>query len=40
MAVFSAAPLYDTFGQVVGAVETLQDVSARKQAELALMARE
>lgn len=37
---FTAAPLYDTFGRVVGAVETLQDVSARKQAELALLARE
>ena len=33
---FTAAPLRDGLGQIVGAIETLQDVTARKQAELAL----
>ena len=34
---FTAAPLRDPQGKIVGAIETLQDVSERKQAELALM---
>ncbi len=33
---FTAAPLRNAAGQVVGAVETLQDVSRRKRAEIAL----
>ena len=33
---FTAAPLRNAAGEVVGAVETLQDVSARKHAEIAL----
>lgn len=33
---FTAAPLHNALGEVVGAVETLQDVSARKHAEIAL----
>ncbi len=32
---FSAAPLYDSDGHLAGAIETLQDVTARKQAEQA-----
>jgi PAS domain S-box-containing protein len=35
---FTAAPLFDPSGNIVGAIETLQDVSERKQAEVALMA--
>ena len=35
---FTAAPLIDETGNIVGAIETLQDVSERKQAEVALMA--
>ena len=35
---FTAAPLIDEAGNIVGAIETLQDVSERKQAEVALMA--
>lgn len=34
---FTAAPLRDNTGRVIGAIETLQDVSERKQAELALI---
>jgi PAS domain S-box-containing protein len=34
---FTAAPLFDAAGNVVGAIETLQDVSERKQAEVALL---
>ncbi|MDR7269320.1 PAS domain S-box-containing protein [Pelomonas saccharophila] len=30
---FTAAPLFDTHGQVVGAIETLQDVTRRREAE-------
>jgi signal transduction histidine kinase/CheY-like chemotaxis protein len=33
---FTAAPLRDRHGQVIGAIETLQDVSERKLAEIAL----
>lgn len=33
---FTAAPLKDGLGQIIGAIETLQDVTARKLAELAL----
>lgn len=33
---FTASPLFSTDGQTVGAIETLQDISARKQAEEAL----
>ena len=33
---FNASAIRDAEGQVVGAIETLQDVSARKQAEIAL----
>ena len=32
---FSAAPIHNTQGRTVGCVETLQDVSGRKQAEIA-----
>lgn len=34
---FTAAPLFDQAGNVIGAIETLQDVSERKQAEVALL---
>ncbi|QDF95115.1 diguanylate cyclase [Azoarcus sp. DD4] len=33
---FTAAPLRDTKGRIIGAIETLVDISARKQAEEAL----
>lgn len=33
---FTAAPLRDSNGQIIGAIETLQDVSDRRKAELAL----
>ena len=33
---FTAAPIRDTEGRIVGAIETLQDVSARREAEAAL----
>jgi diguanylate cyclase (GGDEF)-like protein/PAS domain S-box-containing protein len=33
---FTAAPLRDSSGMIIGAVETLQDVSERRRAELAL----
>jgi signal transduction histidine kinase/DNA-binding response OmpR family regulator len=33
---FTAAPLYDDFGKVIGAIETLQDITERKLAEIAL----
>lgn len=33
---FTAAPIRNTEGQVIGAVETLQDVTAQRQAELVL----
>ncbi len=33
---FTAAPLKDVNGNIIGAIETLQDVSERKKAELAL----
>ena len=33
---FTAAPIRNSRGEVVGAIETLQDVSARKSAEIAL----
>src|SRR4051812_9909215 len=33
---FTAAPLFDSTGKIVGAVETLQDVTDRKRAEMAL----
>ncbi len=33
---FTAVPLRDSAGNVIGAMETLQDITARKQAELAL----
>jgi signal transduction histidine kinase len=33
---FSAVPLFDTMGNIVGAVETLEDVTKRKQAEESL----
>ena len=34
---FTAAPLYDAQGQVIGAIETLQDVTARRTSEEALL---
>jgi PAS domain S-box-containing protein len=34
---FTAAPLRDEQGQVIGAIETLQDVTARRESEEALM---
>ncbi len=34
---FSAGPVYDRLGNVVGAIETLQDVSVQKHAEEALL---
>jgi len=34
---FTAAPLYNTQGELVGAIETLQDISERKWAEAALL---
>ena len=34
---FTAAPLRDAAGELVGAIETLQDISARKRAETALL---
>lgn len=34
---FTAAPLYDAHGQVIGAIETLQDVTARRTSEEALL---
>lgn len=37
---FTAAPLKDSAGQIIGAIETLQDVTSRKQAEEALRASE
>ena len=33
---FTAAPLRDRHGQIIGAIETLQDISERKLAEIAL----
>lgn len=33
---FTAAPIHDAQGQIVGAIETLQDVTERRQAEAAL----
>lgn len=33
---FTASPLFNAEGQIVGAIETLQDISARKRAEEAL----
>ncbi|MDQ1271023.1 MAG: hypothetical protein QG618_2335, partial [Thermodesulfobacteriota bacterium] len=33
---FTAAPLRNSAGDIIGAVETLQDTSARKEAETAL----
>lgn len=33
---FTAAPLRDSIGQIIGAIETLQDISERRKAELAL----
>ena len=33
---FTAAPLHDKQGRIVGAIETLQDITERKQAEVAL----
>ena len=33
---FTAAPLLNSSGNTIGAVETLQDISARKEAETAL----
>jgi len=33
---FLAAPLHDDNGRIVGAIETLQDITERKQAEIAL----
>ncbi len=33
---FTAAPLYDRNGKLFGAIETLQDISERKKAEIAL----
>ena len=35
---FTAAPLFDGQGRVIGAIETLQDVTERKEAETALIA--
>lgn len=37
---FTAAPLKDSGGRIIGAIETLQDVTDRKQAEEVLRARE
>ncbi|MBI2309214.1 MAG: diguanylate cyclase [Rhodocyclales bacterium] len=37
---FTAAPLRDSAGQFVGAIETLQDITLQKQAELSLRASE
>ena len=34
---FTAAPLRDKAGRIVGAIETLQDITERKQAEMALL---
>ena len=34
---FTAAPLRDKQGKIVGAIETLQDITERKQAEIALI---
>lgn len=33
---FTAAPLFDSQGQIIGAIETLQDITAQRQAEAAL----
>jgi len=33
---FTAAPLHDKHGKIIGAIETLQDITERKQAEIAL----
>jgi signal transduction histidine kinase len=35
---FTAAPLRDTQGKIIGAIETLQDITTRKVAEAALLA--
>jgi len=35
---FTAAPLYNAEGEIVGAIETLQDITPRKQTEIALQA--
>jgi len=37
---FTAALLRDTQGKIIGAIETLQDISARRQAEIALQQSE
>jgi len=37
---FTAAPLFGDDGEIVGAIETLQDITARKQAQEALRANE
>ncbi len=37
---FTAAPIHDDHGNVVGAIETLLNISTRKRAELALLERE
>jgi PAS domain S-box-containing protein len=37
---FSAAPLKDTKGRIIGAIETLQDITARRLAEIELRASE
>lgn len=37
---FTAAPLRNSAGQVIGAIETLQDITPQKQAELSLRASE
>jgi len=33
---FTAAPLFDSVGEIIGAIETLQDITAQRQAEAAL----
>ncbi|MCW8884072.1 MAG: sensor domain-containing diguanylate cyclase [Motiliproteus sp.] len=37
---FTAAPLHNSQGEVIGAIETLMNISGRKKAELELIARE